>query len=170
MEEPKLSPEFFSAVWKGLVSYRKVPRLVQRIAEGLGSRKIAIVATKTSFADLKLSLLESGLFEEANISHVPPDALEQLADTDLILLEYAAVHSDDTAAVRKKLSELLKHKDRRDGLIVYCKPPLRIPDGGGDSMYTVFGDTPNTVVVTQYGRLLNDILVMMMTTSNQKKG
>lgn len=166
----EISREDISTIRKGLSKYRKIPKLVWRIAEGLENRKIAVVAAQESLERLKLLLLESELFEKDNISHVLPDALDKLDDVDLILLDYAALHSDDEQSVREKLSELLRHKERGDGLIIYCKPPLRIPNGTADDMYTAIGDTPNTVVVTQYGRLLNDILVMMMTTPPKKKG
>lgn len=185
-ETPNIPLSDIPGLVKSLAKYLNIPKLAVRIAEGLGEREIAIVASTPSFSNLKLSLLESGLFEEKNISHVAPEAFDKLESADLILLDYAAIHSDDESAVRAKLAELLKRKDRRDGLIVYCKYPLRIPtaipreipadipaeerDNWSRSLYTIISDTANTVVVTQYGRLLSDILSMMMTTNPQKRG
>ena len=136
----------------------RVPQLALQLADGLENRRIAVVS---SSSQLKLELASSGLFQEKNIRIVSGEALSELKDEDLILLDYATIHNEEESVVSKKLDELLQQKKPQDGLIVYCSPQLRIPQ----SLYQKLGNTPNTVVVQLYGRLLSDILLMMLTTA-----
>lgn len=126
-----------------------------RLGFGLSRRKIAILARGEHLGDLKTVLLESKLFNEKNMLEIP--SLESLdrADRATLFLVFWPDWSD-------YITKVLEHKKSGTALVVYAPqdqgliPPDKLKD---------LNSRPNVVVANFRGRLLNDILVCMMTTS-----
>ena len=152
-------------IWWGLNYVRPV---VKRLGMGLKKRKIYIFSDE--FGVFQNLLDGSGLFRKDNIKHIPGGALEgldshvsgYLDDKSLIIFHY----KKDTAGMDAKLEKVLDHADDNAGLIIYSKGSRDLRD----DLYEKAGKRPNTVTVNAKGRMLNDVLNLMMTTDFQKKG
>lgn len=146
-----------------------MPTLAHQLASGLERRRISVIANNEPYYRLHTILTESALFNKNNINQVDPGNLDSLKDNDLILLDYASIYKQDLSAVQNKLEELLSHKSSKAGLIVYCNPADLDAEGKSmhieTSLYQKLANLFNTVVVQQTGRLLSDILLMMLTTA-----
>ena len=153
-------------------------RVLARLGTGLQSRKISIIAEAAEYTPLKKELKDTDVFREDNIRRMKPEDVEtaekaaaELSDESLLIYVYTAPSqkedgSEEAEALRKRQKSLLRNildnKNQKAGLIVYAKTNL-------EEMFTSAGNTSNTVIVNAKGRLLNDLLNLMMTTSLQRK-
>ena len=149
-------------------------RVLARLGTGLQSRKISVIADSAEYTPLKKDLKDTGVFRENNIRRLKPEdvdtpekAAAELSDESLLIFVYTAPpqkedQSAEAEALRKRqkllLGNILEKKNPKAGLIVYAKTNL-------EEMYTTAGNVSNTVIVNAKGRLLNDLLNLMMTTS-----
>lgn len=132
-------------------------RVWWRLGLGLARRKIAVFADQ-EFEDLRSLLIDSGLFQNANVIQIPKSALKRAEGYDMFLVHWKAFVNE--------MDEILKMKKDSTALIVYA------PQSEG------FIDKPfmekinaqrNAIVVNLRGRLLNDVLVSMITTGYKPK-
>ena len=153
-------------------------RVLARLGTGLQLRKISIIAEAAEYTPLKKELKDTDVFREDNIRRMKPEDVEtaekaaaELSDESLLIYVYTAPSqkedgSEEAEALRKRQKSLLRNildnKNQKAGLIVYAKTNL-------EEMFTAAGNTSNTVIVNAKGRLLNDLLNLMMTTSLQRK-
>ncbi|ODQ01433.1 hypothetical protein [Salinivibrio sp. SS2] len=127
-----------------------------RIGKGLSQRKIAIFATD-KYEDLKSVILDSGLFKEKNIVKIDKDCLKKAESYSFYVVHYSSV---DSAA----FDEIIQLKKDNTAMIVYA-PTC---DGKiNDSDMNKIDSQRNAVVTNFRGRLLNDIVVSMISTSHQ---
>ena len=149
-------------------------RVLARLGTGLQSRKISVIADSAEYTPLKKDLKDTGVFRENNIRRLKPEdvdtpekAAAELSDESLLIFIYTAPpqkedQSAEAEALRKRqkllLGNILEKKNPKAGLIVYAKTNL-------EEMYTTAGNVSNTVIVNTKGRILNDLLNLMMTTS-----
>ena len=149
-------------------------RVLARLGTGLQSRKISVIADSAEYTPLKKDLKDTGVFRENNIRRLKPEdvdtpekAAAELSDESLLIFVYTAPpqkedKSAEAEALRKRqkllLGNILEKKNPKAGLIVYAKTNL-------EEMYTTAGNVSNTVIVNTKGRILNDLLNLMMTTS-----
>lgn len=166
-------------------------RVLARLGAGLQTRRISIIADTMDYATLKQEMKDTGIFQEHNIRRLDlkklikePNASEainaELADESLLVFVYNApekprpqpggkeVEEDPKkAAVRKAQEDLLHRvldgKQKTAGLIVYAQTNME------RDMFNTTGDAPNTVIVNARGRLLNDLLNLMMTTKHLRE-
>ncbi|HEB63230.1 MAG TPA: hypothetical protein ENJ07_01980 [Gammaproteobacteria bacterium] len=141
---------FFGTVFfwfKGLVP------ILYRLGLGLSKRKIAIFA-EGEFDGLKDLLVDSNLFKEKNIIPVRKDALKKSKGINLMLVHYKPFEG--------YMKEIIDLKDDADALIVYAP---RNEGNIDDEWLDKINSERNAIVVNFRGRLLNDILVSMVTTS-----
>ncbi len=128
-----------------------------RLGIGLSRRRISIFAS-TEFESLKSMLVDSNLFKEKNIMQVNKDDLKKAEDETLFL-----VHWED---YQDKIDDIIALKKDSTALIVYA------PQNEGridqDRMEKI-NSHRNTIVVNFRGRLLNDILTCLITTSYEKR-
>ena len=128
-----------------------------RLGMGLSKRKIAIFAS-TEFESLKNMFIDSGIFEGKNILQINKNALKRAENETLFL-----VHWKDYL---DKIDEILAIKKDSAALVVYApQSEGRIPE---DKMEKI-NSQRNTIVVSFRGRLLNDILISLITTSYKKR-
>lgn len=128
-----------------------------RLGKGLSNKKIAVYAD-LEFENLKDLLLDSGLFKQKNIERISANALKKGERHTMMLINY--IEFSD------KISEILKYKKDSDSLIIYA--PQK--DGRIDQhIMDEINENRNSIVVNFRGRLLNDIITSMITTSTYEK-
>lgn len=143
--------------YKAISIFFGVMPLAIRLGYGLWKRKIAIVADAENFAKLSQALKSSKLFNEKNITHVPKNTLENLSITNLYLIDWESAG--------ESIEEVFLKRTSIQTPIVIVARPASIPL---DVMNSI-ANRPNTVVVNFLGRLLNDVLTSLMTTSYDTK-
>ncbi len=136
--------------------------LLWRLGYGRWSRKIAIVAKAEMYADLKKVLVKSGIFREGNVSQISSSSLSEVKESDLLLVHYQSF-------TEQQIRTILSNKRANSGMIFYF--PEYAPQQGikiSDAMLKRINNEENTTVVNFRGRLLNDIVTTLITTSYEK--
>ena len=137
--------------------FRWIVPVLYRLWMALSKREIAVFAT-TEYASLKNMLDSSWIFRVNNIHQILPNSLSD-ADQKTIFL----VHWKD---FKDKIDIILAKKKSNTALIIYApQNEWIIEPRDRDEI----NSHPNTTIVNFRGRLLNDILVSMITTSYSKK-
>lgn len=139
-----------------LIIKRVIP-VWYRLGVGLSKRKIAIFAT-TEYQSLKNMLVDSKIFTEENIIQIHTNDLRK-AEKESVFL----VHWKDYQDVMPQILDL---KRDSTALIVYA------PQSEGRIENQTILDNinlqRNSIIVNFRGRLLNDILVSLITTSYER--
>ncbi len=130
-----------------------------RLGNGLSNRKIAIFAKNGNLESLKHLLYDSGLFKEKNIYGIHKKEDFGRAESVTLYLVYWPDYCDD-------IDEILDMKSDNCPLIVYT--PYENGRVSDEKMKKMDGKR-NTSITNFRGRLLNDIVIAMMTTSYLKK-
>lgn len=128
-----------------------------RLGMGLSKRKIAVFA-ENEFDDLRDMLVESGLFQKENVIKIEKQSIKKAQGMTLFLMHWKGFESE--------IEKILEMKNLETALIVYA------PQGEGfidRSIMERISQERNSIVVNLRGRLLNDILVTMITTGNKTK-
>lgn len=124
------------------------------LGNGLRKRKIALFARNENFTGIREALLRSKLFREENIFGIQrPEDLGSAKDASVFVMFWP-----DWA---DHLDAILNMKADATPLIVYCPRTGRIPDGDMEKI----DRHRNTAISNFRGRLLNDIVTSMVTTS-----
>lgn len=137
--------------------------LLWRLGYGRWFRKIAIVAKSDSYESLRSDLVRSGIFRDNNIFSIYPESLSQVKDHDLLLVHYQSFTEDE-------IKTILANKKANAGMIFYF--PEFCPEEGikiADDMRKQINSNENVSVVNFRGRLLNDIITTLITTSYEKR-
>lgn len=137
--------------------------LLWRLGLGRWRRKIAIAAGDEMYNSLQTDLITSGIFRKSNISQISKDHLSKIRDHSLVLIHYQSFTED-------QIRQMLNDKKSSSGMVIYF--PEFNPSEGNQipaSMVQAIGKKENTLVVNFRGRLLNDIITTMITTSYEKK-
>lgn len=128
-----------------------------RLGNGFSKRKIAIIAKGDNLISLKSLLLDSRLFNKKNIIDIASNSDFGRAEQATLFLVFWHDWQD-------KIDEILLAKKDTTALIVYAPQDLGfIPK---DKMKEL-DSKRNVTVANLRGRLLNDIVVSLMTTSYQ---
>ncbi len=135
--------------------FRGILPAIIRLGNGLAKRKIAIFAKGDHFTGLKDLLVDSKLFKAKNIIQVASQNEFGRAEQSTLYLLYWPDWQND-------LDDILKKKKAADALIVYAPQELGfIPTAQMSAL-----SRHSYVTTTNFrGRLLNDIVVSMITTS-----
>lgn len=136
--------------------------LLWRLGVGRWTRKISVVATAEVYNQLKKDLVDSGIFRESNISQISSQSLAEVKDRDLLLVHYQSFSED-------QIKTILGNKKSRAGMVFYYpifsnKKGEQIPP----EIFKQISNKENTTVVNFRGRLLNDIITTLITTSYKK--
>lgn len=130
-----------------------------RFGLALFGKKVAIFANADDYHIIESDLTSSGLIKKKNIERVSAD---QRANLNEALLIVFACRADN----KEYINEVVNRKNSRCGLIVYC------PSGPGvlsPQELTTINSSSFTTVCNFRGRLVNDVLLMMLSTSFKKK-
>ncbi|MDP2655880.1 MAG: hypothetical protein Q8P17_05245 [bacterium] len=133
--------------------------VLYRLGNGLAKRKIAIYARGDNLITLKNLLLESKLFKEKNICDIPQlRDIESSEDAGVYLVYWPDWEND--------IDAILARKPESCALVVY--QPYDQGRISEEQMRKLDGKR-HTAVTNFRGRLLNDIVTSMITTSYEKK-
>lgn len=128
-----------------------------RLGYALWQREIAIFGDEKSLNELTELLVDSKIFKKKNIIQIRENNISKAKNRTLFLIDWNSM--------KDKLDEILGiEKNHQVAVLIYA-PTERIPD---DIIKRV-ANKPNTIVVNFKGRLLNDILNSMITTSYDSK-
>lgn len=128
-----------------------------RLGFGLSQRKIAIFADEKQYTNLEMMLVDSQIFPPSNIRQYRKGSVKSAAGTSILLVHWAACS--------EFIDEILEIKRASDALIVYA--PKHEKELSLQDMEKITNQ-PNSILVNFRGRLLNDILVSMITTSYKR--
>lgn len=133
-------------------------RVLYRLGKGLAKSKIAIFAKADNLSSIKNLLLDSNLFLSKNIIDIPEKRdIGRAEDTSLYLVFWPDWKGE--------IDDILDCKGDKTALIVYAPQQLGfIPK---DKM-TDLGEHRNVAVTNFRGRLLNDIVVSIITRSSTR--
>ncbi|MFA6295241.1 MAG: hypothetical protein WC666_02330 [Candidatus Paceibacterota bacterium] len=142
-------------VWGTVLWVRGISPALFRLGNGLARRKIAVFAKGDNAGSLRSLLLDSKLFRAKNVFEIKNVSDIGKAEEASIYLVFWQDWSDS-------IDEILSKKPDACALVVYAPYEKgRIPD---DQMKNLDGKR-HTAVTNFRGRLLNDIVTAMITTS-----
>lgn len=127
--------------------------IVIRLGIALWKRKVAIFGSVEVFESIKSSLLDSKIFKEKNIVHIKSDNIDKANDETIFLVDWETSGS--------QIEQIFSARSNHQTAIVIYAKPASIPQ---EKMSDI-ANRANTVVVNFRGRLLNDILTSLITTS-----
>lgn len=125
-----------------------------RLGKGLAGRKIAVFAEANNFNSLKNLLIDSNLFKEKNIIQIATNELKKAEKYSLFLAHWKSIasHLDSILSVKKDGTALLIYAPQEEGFI-------------SKEAIAKINEHRNVLVVNFRGRLLNDIVLSLITTS-----
>lgn len=134
--------------------------VIIRLGKGLSKRKIAIFAKGDISKSLEDLLLDSNLFKQKNIKSITSIGDIGKAESVTIFLVYWVDWKDN-------IDRILEKKNDNTALIIYA--PV---DSGNipQAQMRQISEQRNVTVTRFRGRLLNDIVISMITTTYNKKG
>ncbi|MCX6721575.1 MAG: hypothetical protein NTY04_00040 [Candidatus Staskawiczbacteria bacterium] len=138
-----------------------VAPLLWRLGYGRWFRKIAIVANSGHYEDLRTDLISSGIFRKGNIFSISSQNLAKVKDGDLMLVHYKSFSETE-------IKTILSNKKSKSGMIFYF-PEKTLENKISAEMTKEIGAKENTTIVNFRGRLLNDIVTTLITTSYEKR-
>ena len=138
-----------------IVWLRGIFPALYRLGNGFAKRKIAIFAKGDNVVSLKSLLTDSKLFRQKNIFGIT-------CKEDIGKAEEASIYLVNWHDWANDISEILNKKPDKCAMVVYAPyDKKRIPD---EQMKNLDGKR-HTAVTNFRGRLLNDIVTAMITTS-----
>jgi hypothetical protein len=130
-----------------------VTPLVFRIGKAIWRRKVAIIGSSEAFSSLKACITDTNIFKKNNVVHIPIDNVDKSKEHTILLVDW------ETSG--NQIDQIfLARKNHNTAVIIFAKAGF-IPS---EKMAEI-ANRSNTVVVNFKGRLLNDILNSLITTS-----
>jgi hypothetical protein len=130
-----------------------VTPLVFRIGKAIWRRKVAIIGSSESYTSLKDCITDTDIFKKNNVIHIPIDNIEKVKEHTILLVDW------ETSS--NQIDNILTaRKNHNTAVIIFAKAGSIPHEKMGD-----IANKSNTVVVNFKGRLLNDILNSLITTS-----
>jgi len=136
--------------------------LFLRLGFGRWKRKIDIVAKDDIYSSLKTDLMDTGIFREKNIYQIKKETLSKIKNSTLALIHYQSFTEDE-------IKIILSFKKSNAGFIFYfpefTPPTTMIPS----VMMKEINNQQFTTIVNMRGRLMNDIVTTLLSTSYDRK-
>jgi hypothetical protein len=130
-----------------------VSPLVFRIGKAVWRRKVAIIGNSESYSILNECIVDSGIFKKNNVIHITTDNIDKVKEYSVLLIDWESSNT--------QIDQIfMARKNHNTAVIIYAKAGS-IPH---EKMAEI-ANKANTVVVNFKGRLLNDILNSLITTS-----
>lgn len=133
--------------------------VMKRLGLGRWYRKVTILSDVDNGQSLKKDLIDSGVFREKNIKLIGESNISDIKSADLVLLDYWSISPE-------KALSAISNKQKHAGLVVYS--PMK-KGRIEDEVTARINDEPFTTLVQMRGRLVNDLLITLMSTSYDKK-
>ena len=128
-----------------------------RFGKGIAWKKVFIVADSNTRQELKSDLVRSGIIKRRNILEKTDGQISDLAGARLLVLEYGYLGA-------AKVQKIVSNKCSDCGVLVYAKP--REID---DEVLAELNRSQYVSVVNFRGRLVNEILLLLISTSFARK-
>lgn len=128
-----------------------------RLGIGLSTRKIAIFA-EDEYDNLKNLLVDSKIFQNKNIVKIDKKSIKRAEPLTLLLVHWKPFEAE--------IENILKIKKDNAALIIYAPQDEGFVD---NETLKKINLERNSMIVNFRGRLLNDILNSMITTSYDKR-
>lgn len=141
----------FSLLW-----FKGILRVLLRLGNGLVNKKIAIFAKGDNEKSLKDLLLDSELFRPNNLIGIT-------SEKDLGRSENCSLFLVFWADYKESIKKILEKKSDNNALVIYSTEKIC------DEDLKKISEHRNVSVVNFRGRLLNDIISFLMSTSYEKK-
>lgn len=149
---------FLSLIALTISAFTRLGKAAWRFGLALYGKKIMIVANDEDFRDLKEDISDSGLIKSRNIQRISEKQLAKTKNALLLIIVYGYLDKDDFKSV-------VTRKSARCGLIIHCPPEKgRIKDDEMD----LLSNTAFTTLCNFRGRLVNEVLITMLSTSFKK--
>lgn len=145
-------------IWGVILWAKGISPALLRLGNGLAKRKIAIFAKGDNLSSMKKLLKDSKLFSEKNICEITKKE-------DVGICEQATLYLVFWHDCTDYIDEILRRKPDGCALIVYA--PRNLGALTSEQMEKLDGHR-HTAVSNFRGRLLNDIVTAMITTSYEK--
>lgn len=130
-----------------------VTPLVFRIGKAIWRRKVAVIGSSEAYSSLKDCITDTNIFKTHNVIHIPIDNIDKAKEHTILLVDW------ETSG--NQIDQIfIARKNFNTAVIIFAKAGS-IPH---DKMAEI-ANKSNTVVVNFKGRLLNDILNSLITTS-----
>lgn len=142
-----------AGIWAVILWARGITPVLIRLGNGLAKRKIAIFAKDETLRSLEALLHDCKLFSKTNIIPIGSSG-------DIGKAESASVYLLNWMDFRDDVDQILRLKKDQTPLVVHA-PPGAIPQ---DQMAKL-ANARNVAVCNFRGRLLNDLVTSMITTS-----
>lgn len=139
-------------------AFSRLGKAAWRFGLALYGKKIMIVASDEDYCDLEEDLSDSGLIKRKNIQRVSGKHISKVKDALLLIVVYGYLDKDG-------FRQIINGKSSRCGLIVHCPPEKGRID---DEEMRLLSKTAFTALCNFRGRLVNDVLLMMLSTSFKK--
>lgn len=140
-------------LFKSICWFFKVTPIVFKFGISLLDRKIAVFTSQEGYNQLKNCLIDSKIFKEKNIIHIAINNIDKSKNYTVFLVEWESF--------KDKINDVfLARKNDQVPVVIYANPGS-IPN----EIMSDIANRPNTVVVNFKGRLLNDILTSLVTTT-----
>lgn len=137
-------------VWSGVFP------VLYRLGTALSGQKVAIFAS-SEFDSLRSMLVDSKLFKEKNIVRVNKTDIDKARSAKLFLVHWSEYQN--------VINDILQIKDDSTALIVYApQSEGRIEN---QEILNRINSKRNSIIVNFRGRLLNDILISLITANYQ---
>ena len=146
---------FIISLYKWIVG---ISPALWRLGKGLASRKIAVFANADDFNSLRSLLIDSNLFKEKNICQVTEKECKKAEGYSVFLVHWksASGYFDQILTYKRDATSLIVYAPQAEGLL----PTDDV---------TKINHHRNAILVNMRGRLLNDIVASLITTSYEKK-
>lgn len=136
--------------------------LFLRIGFGRWSRKIRIVASDEAYGSLKTDLIDTGIFREKNIDQITNKSLAKVKNSSLVLVHYQSF-------TKEEIKTIISYKKSSAGFVFYF-PEFSPPENViSKEMMKIINNEQFTTVVNMRGRLINDIVTTLLSTSYEKR-
>lgn len=129
-----------------------VTPLAWRFSLAVWDKKIGIIASEEGFQKIIHEIKSSSLVKEKNISRILISNIEDVRKKGLLVVDYEHF---------KDLKSLVPLRKSSQAAIIVLAKPGQIPS---DEM-SWLSDRSNIIVTNFFGRLLNDMVVSMVSTS-----
>lgn len=140
------------------LSCKGILPVLYHLGLALSKRKIAIFAESNDFNNLKNILVDSKLFKAKNILLIDQKSIRSAEGESLLLLHWGSCKDnlDSVLGIKKDAAALIVYAPIEDGKI-------------DDEAMKKISEHRNVIVANFRGRLVNDVLVCMMTSSWERQ-
>ena len=140
-------------IYRVVCSALGVTPLIFIIGKAIWHRKVAIIGSSEAFSSLIDCITDTNIFRRNNVIHIPTDNIEKVKEYTILLVDW------DTSG--NQIDQIfIARKNHNTAVIIFAKAGSITHEKMAE-----IANRSNTVVVNFKGRLLNDILNSLITTS-----